>query len=138
MEIYVQALELNVWTSARVEKVGKNEDGRWNVTVRRGGPNGTVRILHPTHVIMATGSFGKPHVPHFEGQVRGPGAQKLKPMILTLFVNTGRFQGRDYPLIRVYQRKEKCREKSARHRRRKFRPRRSCKPRRERSGRGRT
>ena len=71
MEIYVQALELNVWTSARVEKVGKDVKGLWNVTVRRGGPNGNLRILHPTHVIMATGSFGKPNVPRFEGQVRG-------------------------------------------------------------------
>ncbi|KAF9780086.1 FAD/NAD(P)-binding domain-containing protein [Thelephora terrestris] len=68
LEFYAQALELNVWTSALVEKVGKDERGRWIVTVRRGGPNGTVRILHPTHVIVAAGYFGKPHVPHFEGK----------------------------------------------------------------------
>ena len=70
MESYAQALELNVWTSAAVEKVGKGEKGQWNVTVRRGGPSGTVRTLHPTHVITAIGYVGKPHIPRFEGQVR--------------------------------------------------------------------
>ena len=69
LEFYAQALELNVWTSALVEKVGKDEKGQWNITVRRGGPNGTVRNLRPTHVIIACGLFGKPYVPHFEGEV---------------------------------------------------------------------
>ena len=69
LEFYAKALELNVWTSALVEKVGKDEKGQWNITVRRGGPNGTVRTLHPTHVIIACGLFGKPYVPHFEGEV---------------------------------------------------------------------
>lgn len=70
LEFYAQALELNVWTSALVEKVGKDEKGWWNVTVRRGGPNGTVRILHPAHVVIASGQIGNPNVPHFEGEVR--------------------------------------------------------------------
>ena len=70
LEFYAQTLELNVWTSALVEKVGKDEKGQWNVTVRRGGPNGTVRILHPTHVVIASGLSGEAHVPHFEGKVR--------------------------------------------------------------------
>lgn len=78
MEFYAQALELNVWTSALVEKVGKDQEGQWTVTVRRGGPNGTVRILHPTHVVFATGSVGKPRVPHFEGQVRQPRYSEAK------------------------------------------------------------
>jgi len=72
LEFYAKALELNVWTSALVEKVGKDEKGQWNVTVRRGGPNGTVRILHPTHVVIAFGLSGDPYVPHFEGKVRRP------------------------------------------------------------------
>jgi cation diffusion facilitator CzcD-associated flavoprotein CzcO len=72
LEFYAQALELNIWTSALVEKVGKDAKGEWNVTVRRGGPNGTVRILHPVHVVIASGQFGKPYVPHFEGEVCRP------------------------------------------------------------------
>lgn len=138
MEFYAQALELNVWTSSLVEKVGKGEKGRWNLTVRRGGPNGTVRILHPTHVIFATGSFGKPHVPRFEGQVHRPGAHSPERMIYALFVNTGKVQGRDCPYVPVYKREEKCREEGAHHRRRYFCPRRCCGPRRERSRRDRT
>jgi cation diffusion facilitator CzcD-associated flavoprotein CzcO len=70
LEFYAQALELNVWTSALVEKVGKDEKGQWNVTVRRGGPNGTVRILRPAHVVISFGLSGRPYVPHFEGKVR--------------------------------------------------------------------
>ena len=70
LEFYAQALELNVWTSALVEKIGKDEKGQWNVTVRRGEPNGTVRILRPTHVVIAFGLSGDPYVPHFEGKVR--------------------------------------------------------------------
>lgn len=138
MEFYAQALELNVWTSALVEKVGKDERGQWNVTVRRGGPNGTVRILHPTHVVIATGTFGKPRIPHFEGQVHPSGVQRPEPMIHTLFTNTGKVQGRDYSHIPVYKREEKCREESAYHRRCKFCPRRCRGSRRERSGGGRT
>jgi len=69
LEFYAQTLELNVWTSALVEKMGKGEKGQWNVTVRRGGPDGTVRVLHPTHVIIASGLFGGARVPHFQGKV---------------------------------------------------------------------
>ena len=77
LEFYAQALELNVWTSALVEKLGKDEKGQWNVTVRRGGPNGSLRILHPTHVIIASGRFGNPYVPHFEGKVCRPTTREL-------------------------------------------------------------
>ena len=52
-----------------MEKIGKDEKGQWNVTVRRGGPDGSVRVLHPAHVVVAPGLYGKPHVPHFEGKV---------------------------------------------------------------------
>ena len=139
MEIYAKGLGLNVWTSTLVQKLGKDEKGQWNVTVRRGGLNGTMRILHPTHVVIATGSYGKPHVPRFEGQVRRPGDQRLlKTMIHTLFANSGKLQGRGYSYIRVYKREEKCREESAYHRCRNFCPRCCSGPRRERSGRGRT
>jgi len=69
LEFYAQTLELNVWTSALVEKMGKGEKGQWNVTVRRGGPDGTVRILHPTHVVIASGLSGEARIPHFQGKV---------------------------------------------------------------------
>ena len=126
MEFYVQALELNVWTSALVEKVGKDEKGRWNVAVRRGGPNGSVRILHPTHVIVATGSFGKPYAPHFEGEVRLLGLWRPQPTTHTLFPNPGKLQGRDNSHIQVRKRERKRREEGCYHRRRNFRARCGC------------
>ena len=129
LEFYAQALELNVWTSALVEKVGKDEKGQWNVTVRRGGPNGTVRILHPTHVIIATGLSGNPYVPRFEGEVcqTVPLGRGLR--IYVLSVNAGKLQGRGYPYGQVYKRKEQRREESSCHRFRNFGPRRCCRSR---------
>ena len=96
LEFYAQALELNVWTSALVEKVGKDGEGQWNVTVRRGGPNGAVRVLQPTHVVIACGLFGKPYVPHFEGEVRRT-VTRGGVSGLTFFTNVGNLQGRAHP-----------------------------------------
>ena len=106
-------LELNVWTSSLVEKIGKGEGGQWDVTVRRGGPNGSVRILHPTHVVVAPGLFGKPYVPHFEGKVR----QLLTREPGTEFtVNAGKLQRGALPCIRLHQREEQRRQESCRNR----------------------
>ena len=61
-EAYVEAMELNFWTSTEFSG-GSYDDttGRWTVLVRRG--DGTTREMHPHHVIMATGVSGIPSLP---------------------------------------------------------------------------
>lgn len=67
MEFYAQAMELPVWTSVRFE--GGSHDpatGRWTVRLRMA--DGTERILHPRHVVMATGGVsGRKNYPKLPG-----------------------------------------------------------------------
>jgi putative flavoprotein involved in K+ transport len=56
-EAYVDAMELNYWTST--DFAGGTYDeakGRWSVALRR--PDGTTRTIHPNHVVLATGVSG--------------------------------------------------------------------------------
>jgi cation diffusion facilitator CzcD-associated flavoprotein CzcO len=71
-EFYADALELNVWTSSEFVGASKETDsGRWRVEVQRRGQS---RVLHPRHIIMATGVSGAPKLPQLPGleQVAGP------------------------------------------------------------------
>lgn len=66
LEAYAAAMELNVWTGA--EFLGGHYDqdlGQWTVRVRR--EDGTVRTLHPHHVVLATGAQGAPQIPQIPG-----------------------------------------------------------------------
>ena len=54
-ESYVEALELNFWTGTELA-AGSYDDRRkssWTVTLRRA--DGTTRVMHPRHLIFATG-----------------------------------------------------------------------------------
>src|ERR1700722_1049592 len=73
-EAYVESLELNFWTSTAFEGGHYDEKtGRWSVTLKH--TDGTTRIMHPHHVVMATGVSGIPNLPdiaslkEFEGAV---------------------------------------------------------------------
>ncbi len=73
-EAYVESLELNYWTGTTFEGGCYDEkEGRWTVTLRRA--DGTQRVMHPRHVVMATGVSGIPSIPDipslrdFEGTV---------------------------------------------------------------------
>jgi cation diffusion facilitator CzcD-associated flavoprotein CzcO len=64
-ESYVDAMEINFWTST--EFVGAEYDAvahSWTATVRR---NGAERVLRPRHVVMATGVSGIPNIPAIPG-----------------------------------------------------------------------
>lgn len=73
-ESYVEAMELNFWTGTEFEGGTYDEAlGRWTVTLRRA--DGTRRVMHPRHIVMATGVSGIPNMPdipslkNFKGQV---------------------------------------------------------------------
>ncbi|MDP1586013.1 MAG: NAD(P)/FAD-dependent oxidoreductase [Bradyrhizobium sp.] len=61
-ESYVDGMELNFWTGTEFEGGSYDETaGRWTVTLRRA--DGSKRIMHPRHVVLATGVSGIPSVP---------------------------------------------------------------------------
>jgi len=69
-ESYVAALELNVWTKTAFAGGEYDErTGRWTVRVRRNddGQGGTERVLHPRHVVLATGMSSVPNIPVIPG-----------------------------------------------------------------------
>ena len=64
-ESYVDGMELNFWTETEFEGGSYDEkEGCWTVTVRRKGEK---RIMHPRHVVMATGVSGIPNIPEIPG-----------------------------------------------------------------------
>ena len=73
-EAYVDAMELNAWTGTVFES-GSYDDAqaRWTAVLRRA--DGTIRALHPRHIVMATGVSGIPNLPdipslkNFSGEV---------------------------------------------------------------------
>ena len=61
-EAYVDAMELNYWTSTEFAGGTYLEsEGRWSVVLLR--PDGTARAMHPKHVVLATGVSGIPNWP---------------------------------------------------------------------------
>jgi cation diffusion facilitator CzcD-associated flavoprotein CzcO len=65
-EAYVEAMELNYWTGTTLESGAYDEvTGRWSVVLRRA--DGTECIMHPRHVVMATGVSGIPNRPELRG-----------------------------------------------------------------------
>jgi cation diffusion facilitator CzcD-associated flavoprotein CzcO len=61
-ESYVEALELNFWTGTELVS-GSYDDKhkQWSVTLRRSG--GAERVMHPRHLIFATGVSSIPYTP---------------------------------------------------------------------------
>jgi cation diffusion facilitator CzcD-associated flavoprotein CzcO len=96
-EFYVEALELNFWTGTELVS-GGYDDARdeWAVTLKRA--DGTMRVMHPRHLIFATGVSSIPAFPDLPGlkDFAGPvvhsgsfaGAEKWKSR-KALVVGTG-------------------------------------------------
>jgi hypothetical protein len=65
-ESYVEAMELNFWTSTELAG-GSYHDARkqWSVTLRRA--NRSERVMHPRHLIFATGVSSIPYTPELPG-----------------------------------------------------------------------
>lgn len=65
-ESYIETMELNFWTSTEFVRGAYDEQAhRWNVLLRRG--DGTERVMHPQHVVMAWGVSGVPSTPDIPG-----------------------------------------------------------------------
>jgi putative flavoprotein involved in K+ transport len=65
-EFYVEAMELNFWTGTALE--GGSYDAaqkRWTVTLKRS--DGSTRVMHPRHLIFATGVSSIPSTPDVPG-----------------------------------------------------------------------
>ena len=68
LEYYAEAMELNVWTNSSAESVRLQDDGKYEVVVKK--PDGTLRTFHVDHVVMALGlGGGVPKVPEIPGVV---------------------------------------------------------------------
>ena len=66
LEAYAAAMECNVWTGTNFEEGRWDEErGVWNARVRRA--DGTVRVLHPRHLVLAVGVVGEPNIPDVPG-----------------------------------------------------------------------
>jgi putative flavoprotein involved in K+ transport len=65
-ESYVEAMELNFWTGTTLVS-GRYDDTRkqWSVTLRRA--DGTERVMHPRHLVFATGVASIPYTPDLPG-----------------------------------------------------------------------
>ncbi len=73
-EAYVDAMELNFWTSTEFDGgLYDEEQGHWSVVLRH--TDGQKRVMRPRHVVLATGVSGIPNLPelpslkHFAGAV---------------------------------------------------------------------
>ncbi|WP_280295698.1 flavin-containing monooxygenase [Nocardia abscessus] len=67
IEIYVEAMQLNYWSSTEFSSGEYDEaSGRWQVVLRLA--DGTERTMHPRHIVMATGGVGgRPNRPALAG-----------------------------------------------------------------------
>lgn len=62
LESYVEHMELNFWTETRFEGgVYDRAAGRWTAKLRQA--DGTIREMHPAHIVMATSVSGTPNIP---------------------------------------------------------------------------
>jgi len=64
-EAYVKLLELNVWIKTSITKSTYDDaSGKWTVNLERIREGKTEsRILHPKHLVQATGASGEPNFP---------------------------------------------------------------------------
>jgi putative flavoprotein involved in K+ transport len=65
-EFYVDALDLNYWTGTTLA-AGRYDDtrGEWSVTL--GQADGKTRVMHPRHLVFATGVSSIPYTPDLPG-----------------------------------------------------------------------
>ncbi|MDO8399109.1 MAG: NAD(P)/FAD-dependent oxidoreductase [Bradyrhizobium sp.] len=62
LEAYVESMEVNFWTGTVFEGAEYDQSSQsWMARIRRG--DGSVRMLRPKHIVMATSVSGTPNIP---------------------------------------------------------------------------
>jgi len=62
LEFYAESMEVNVWTqTAFLGAQYENSAKRWNARLRMA--DGSIKIMRPSHVVLAIGVSGLPNVP---------------------------------------------------------------------------
>lgn len=88
-ESYAESMEINFWTGTTFIN-GSYDDRaqRWNVELRR--TDGSVRSMHPRHLIMATGASDVPKMPKI------PGLDQFKGRVIhaSQYTDAGEWAGR--------------------------------------------
>ncbi|KAF8884029.1 FAD/NAD-P-binding domain-containing protein [Infundibulicybe gibba] len=68
LESYADAMEIDIWTSARVVSASQDASDMWHVTVKR--DDGHKRVFKVKHFILAQGfGGGKGHMPSYPGMI---------------------------------------------------------------------
>ncbi|AOW94126.1 FAD-dependent oxidoreductase [Rhodococcus sp. WMMA185] len=66
LEMYTKVMEIPYWGSTTCTSAKFDEESKeWTVVLNRAGEN---VVLHPKHLVLATGLQGRPRVPAFPGQ----------------------------------------------------------------------
>ena len=67
LEFYAESMEVNVWTKTTfLGAEYDNSHKRWTARLRTA--DGSMRVMRPSHVVMAVGVSGLPNVPAFAGK----------------------------------------------------------------------
>lgn len=65
-EVYAEAMELNFWTGHELAEATYDDIGQtWSATLRRA--DGSLHVLHPRHIVMASGVSSIPNCPDLPG-----------------------------------------------------------------------
>ncbi len=68
-ESYARSMELNVWNETTVKStVYHPETKSWTVEIANVNDPTDIKVVHPNHIILATGHSGEPNIPTFKGQ----------------------------------------------------------------------
>jgi putative flavoprotein involved in K+ transport len=62
LESYADIMEVNFWTATTFDGAHYDEaEGRWSARISK--EDGTIRMLHPKHIVLATSVSGTPNIP---------------------------------------------------------------------------
>jgi cation diffusion facilitator CzcD-associated flavoprotein CzcO len=88
-EFYVEAMELNFWTGTELADGSYDAQRKqWSVTLRRS--DGSTRVMHPRHLIFATGVSSIPSIPDVPGLAAFAGTKVHSGA----FANAGQWKGK--------------------------------------------
>lgn len=95
-ELYVRALDLNFWCSTTFQGGDYDEDnGTWAVTLELA--DGTIRVMHPKHLVLAAGGLSVPEYPSLPALTDFAG----ETLHATQYVDNSPYAGKDVLVVGV-------------------------------------